>query len=226
MLDHRPCSGDGAAFPILIRAQRDDDERFTHAARRMFELAILIGAWLVVVLEFGSGFAVHVLTGHANDPASSVLRIQGLAVMFTFIAVACGYPLLSLGRIRALLLANGLGLVAAVALTFALEPLLQARGAAIATVGAELALATVSVAALVEARPDLGLPFGAIPVAALAAGAGIGLGFLVGVHPVVEVVVGSCVYVAGIALMGRFPPELRHAMRDLRNSPSARVTPP
>lgn len=215
-----------AAYPILIRAQRDDDERFSHASRRMFELAVLIGAWLALIFVLGAGFAVDVLTGHANDPAAAVLRIQGLAVMFTFVAVACGFPLLSLGHKRELVLANGLGLVAALLLTLLLVPVIAARGAAVATVGAEVALATVTAVALIRARPGLRLPLSVLPVAAVAAGAGLGAGYLVGVHPVVQVLVGSGVYAAAIWLLGRFPPELGHIMQGISWPRSAKVPSP
>ena len=59
-----------AAFPILVRAQRDDQERFAHATRRMFELAVLIGVWLAVCLELGAGFIVQVLAGQPRIPPS------------------------------------------------------------------------------------------------------------------------------------------------------------
>lgn len=216
----------GAAFPILTRAQRDDEQRFDHATRRMFELAVLTGAWLALCLELGAGFAVEVLGGHGANPAAAVLRIQGLAVMFTFVAVACAYPMLSLRRRYELLLANALGLVAAVALSLLLVPSIGARGAALATVGAEATLTVVTAVALVRARPGLGLPFSVLPVAAVAAGAGLGAGYLVGVHPVVQVLLGSGVYATVVVLLGRFPPELGHLMSSIRSPRSAKVPSP
>jgi O-antigen/teichoic acid export membrane protein len=212
-----------AAFPILIRAQRDDQERFAHAARRMFELAVLIGVWLAVCLELGAGFIVKVLAGQSAYPAVAVLRIQGLAVMFTFVAVACGYPMLSLGRKRALLLANASGLVAAVALSLLLIPSLGAEGGAVTTVGAEAILALVSVAALLRARPGMGLPVGVLPVAAAAAAAGILAGRVVGGRSLVEAVAGGLTYILVIRLLGRFPPELGHLMHGTRSSRSAKA---
>jgi O-antigen/teichoic acid export membrane protein len=207
----------GAAYPILTRAQRDDGERFSRTTRRMFELAVLAGAWLAVCLELGAGFIVTVLAGgKAAHPAVAVLRIQGVAVMFTFISVACAYPLLSLRRKRALLLANAAGLMITILLTLLLVPAIAARGAAVATVAAEATLALLSAAALVRAQPDLRLPLGVFPVAAVAAAAATGAGLLVGVHPVLEVLLGSCVYFAVIWLLGRFPPELADASRGIR----------
>ena len=210
-----------AAFPILTRAQRDDQERFAHAARRMVELAVLIGVWLAVCLELGAGFIIKVLTGHSADPAVGVLRIQGLAVMFTFVAVACAYPLLSLSRQRDLLVANGLGLLAALTLSLILIPPLGAEGGAITTVGAEVTLALASVVALIRARPGLGLKLGVIPVVVLAGGVAVLLGRLIGVSSVVEAVTGALTYIAAVALLGRFPPELGHLMQGLRPAPPA-----
>ncbi len=215
-----------AAYPILTRAQRDDQERFAHASRRMFELAVLIGVWLAVLVELGAGFVIRVLAGQSAQPAVAVLRIQGLAVMFTFVAVACAYPLLSLGRQRPLLLANALGLVAALALSLLLIPSLGAEGGALTTVGAEITLALVSVAALIRARPGMGLPLRVVPVAAVAAGAGILVGRLVGEHSLVEAIAGGATYLAVIFLFGRFPPELGHLMQGLRSSGSAKAPSP
>ena len=179
----------------------------------MFELSVLVGIWVALAVELGAGFAVAVLGGPAAAPAAPVLRIQGLAVMGTFVAVACSFPLLSLRRYRAVLVANALGLVVTLAVSLSLVPALQARGAAIATVAAELTLASVAVIALVRARPDVRLPLGIIPVALVAGGAGVGVGYLVGVHAVLEVLVGTCVYAVTLAAIGRFPPEIGHALR-------------
>ncbi|MHB8492651.1 MAG: hypothetical protein ACYDA6_10635, partial [Solirubrobacteraceae bacterium] len=145
-----------------------------------------------------------------------VLRIQGLAVMATFVAVACSFPLLSLRRYRALLVANALGLVVTLAVSLSLVPALKAQGAAIATVAAELALAAGAATALIRARADVSLPWNIVPVALVAAGAGIGMGRLVGVHPLLEAFVGTCVYACILMVLGRFPPEINHALKARR----------
>ena len=93
------------------RGPRTIPARFAYATRRMFELSVLVGVWVAVATVLIAPFAMAVLGGAAARPAAPVLRIQGVAVMGTFIAVACGFPLLSLRRYPALLVANGLGLV-------------------------------------------------------------------------------------------------------------------
>jgi O-antigen/teichoic acid export membrane protein len=206
----------GAAYPIITRAERDDPNRFTRATGRMFELSVLAGVLIAMGVELGAHFATDVLGGPAAAPAAPVLRIQGLAVMATFVAVACSFPLLSLRRYRAVLLANALGLVVTIAVSLSIIPILQARGAAIATVAAELTLASVAVVALVRARPDLRLPWSIIPLALVAGVAGVVLGHLAGVHPVLEMFVGTCVYAVVLTALGRFPPEIGHALRARR----------
>lgn len=202
-----------AAYPIVTRAQRDDPQRFARATGRIFELAVLVGVWIALSLELGAHFAVVVLGGHSASPAGPVLRIQGLAIMATFIAVACSFPLLSLRRYRALLTANALGLVVALAVSLALVPVLHARGAAIATVAAEVTLAVTTVTALVRSAPGLKLSFGILPLALVAGGAALIVGHVLAVNAVLDVVVATGVYGLALALLGRFPPEIGHAIR-------------
>ena len=199
----------GAAFPILARAHRDDRERFDYASGRIFELALLAGVWLVLCLEVGAGFAIHVLAAHKADPAIVVLRIQGAAVLATFVAVACGFPLLTLRRYRAVLMSNLLALAISATLTLALAPSLGARGAALAALVAECGLAVSQAVMLRRAAAGVSLPLGTIAVAAVAGGAAAALGLALPVHPLLGVLLASIAYFAILALLGRFPPEIR-----------------
>jgi O-antigen/teichoic acid export membrane protein len=198
----------GSAFPILARAERDDRKRFGYAGSRMFELALLAGTWLVVCLEVGAPFAIHVLAEHKADPAIVVLRIQGAALIATFVAVACGYPLLILRRYRAVLASNLLALLISAALTLALAPSLGARGAAIAALVAESGLAISTAIMLKRTSSQIKLPLGAPATAALAGGLAVLAGIATPVHPLIGIVLASAVYFAVLRLLGRFPPEV------------------
>src|ERR1019366_5995674 len=102
------------------------------ASARIFELALFAGTWLVLCLEVGAAFAIHVIAGGRADPSIVVLRIQGPALIASFVAVACGYPLLMRRRYREVLYANLLALAISAVLTLSLAPSLGARGAALA----------------------------------------------------------------------------------------------
>lgn len=207
----------GAAYPILTRAARDDPERFAYTVSRMFELAVIVAAWMAIGLELGAAFVVKVIGGQAAAPAAHVLQVQGLAVIGTFVATALAFPLLALRGYRAVMYANAFGLVVTLALGLALIPSLGARGGALTTVGGEFALAIVYAVALARARPGLGLPLGVVPAAALAGAAGIAAGHFVGIQAVLQVLVGSVVYAVVLALLGRFPQEVGHALRPHRD---------
>jgi O-antigen/teichoic acid export membrane protein len=198
----------GSAFPILARAERDDPGRFDRASGRIFELALLAGTWLVVCLEVGAAFAIHVLAANKADPAIAVLRIQGAAVIATFLAVACGFPLLTLRRYRQVLLSNVLALIISATLTLALAPSLGARGAAIAALLAESGLALSQVLMLKRASPQVTLSLSAVLVAAVAGGGAVFVGIALPVHPLIGVLVASLVYFAVLKLLGRFPGEV------------------
>jgi O-antigen/teichoic acid export membrane protein len=201
-----------AGFPILARAQRDDRERFEQASGRMFELALLAGVWLVVCLEVGAGFAIHVIAAHKADPAIAVLRIQGAALIATFVAVACGFPLLTLRRYRAVLASNLLALAISAVLTLTLAPSLGARGAAIAALVAEGGLALSQVVLLKRASPAVALSPLAVLVAVLAGGLAVLAGVAAPVHPLIGIAIASAIYFAVLRLFGRFPPEAREIL--------------
>src|SRR4051812_513704 len=145
----------GAAFPILARAARDDDERFRYAMGRILDLGGIFGAWLAMNLVVGAELAIRVLAGQAGGPAVPVLRIQGMALLATSLAVAAGYGLLTLRRHTALLVGNGASLVVVVVLTLALVPGSGAKGAAVAALVAETTLATIQLTVFLRGRPEL-----------------------------------------------------------------------
>ncbi len=202
----------GAAFPILARARRDDSARFDFASGRIFELALLAGTWLVLCLEVGAGFAIHVIAANKADPSIAVLRIQGLALIGNFVAVACGFPLLTLRRYRVALACNLLALAVSGALTLTLAPSLGARGAAAAAVVAETGLGVSVAVMLKRAAPGVVLPIRAVSAAALAGGVAVAVGMALPANALIAVAVASVVYFAILKLLGRFPPEVREIL--------------
>ncbi len=203
-------------FPILARAHHKDSLRFARTSGRLFELSLLMATWLVVCVEVGAAFGIHVLGGAKADPAIVVLRIQALSLVGNFMAMACGFPLLIMGRHRQVLIANLMALVVSATITLLLAPSLGARGAAFAIVGGETGLALVSALLLARTLPHGRLPLGVVPVAALAAVVAVTVGLLVPVHPIIGVVLASGVYGLVLLACKRLPPELGELLRGLR----------
>jgi O-antigen/teichoic acid export membrane protein len=201
-----------AAFPILVRAARESPARFSFASARIFELALLTGTWLVVCLEVGAAFAIHLIAGDKADPSIAVLRIQGAGLIGTFIAAACGYPLLTLRRYRALLTISLGALVVSAVLTLTLAPALGARGGAIAAVAAETAIAVSATIVLIRSDSGVRLSLGVLPVAAFAGAAGALSGLALPIHPLLGVLVASLLYFAILKVLGRFPYEVRQVL--------------
>jgi O-antigen/teichoic acid export membrane protein len=154
-----------------------------------------------------------VLAGADGEPAVEVLRIQGITLVSTGIAVACGYGLLTLRRYRAMMLMNVAALIGSVALTLALVDPLGARGAAIATVGAETVLAIGVLWVLLRLRPQLVGGVTAAPLILGLGAAGVALGWATGLPALVGLVVANVVFVGGLLALRRFPPEIRDVLR-------------
>ena len=205
-----------AAFPVMSRAARDDSSKLLYAGQRIFDLMLIVGVWLTLCVALGAGFMIQVIGGDDFAPSVGVLQVQALAIMCTFVAVTCGFMLLSLRRHRAILLGNVVPLTFGVALTLALAPAHGADGAAIATVAAEAGL-VVAVLALVV-RPSV--PHVALSLRiVLPVGLAAGLAGLIssswsvpGAHDVITVLLATLVYFGVLAVLGQIPRELRHAL--------------
>lgn len=196
-------------FPILVHA-RGDTARMRFALQRMFEVAAIAGTGLALAIALGAPFAVAVIAGPGFEPAVPVLRLLGLALVTSFLVATWSFALLSLERFRSLLVANTIGVVVVAAGTFALEPSLGARGAAIATVLGEAVLAAVYVAILANADRDLLPRFGFLWKVVLAAAVGA-LAVLLPLPALAEAAIGTVAYGAVLLAVRGVPTELVEA---------------
>jgi O-antigen/teichoic acid export membrane protein len=211
----------GAAFPILARAARDDRARLDNAAGRLLELGLILGVWVALGLALAAQPIIELLAGDNSQQSVGLLRIQGFALIGTFVAVAAGYTLVSLRRNRAVLVANAAALVTALGLSVGLISLYGPTGAAVAVLVAEVVLAAMSFAALRRARPAASSVLPRAP-AILAAGALAALVVLLpGLPAIADTLLAVAIYPALLALFGRFPPEIGHALRPDRAQPGS-----
>jgi O-antigen/teichoic acid export membrane protein len=206
------------ALPLLARAARDDAERFDYASRRLVETMVLAGCGLALALFLGATFAIAVIAGSGYEQSVEVLRILAVALLGTFVIAARGYALLSLDRLRAMLVCNAIALVVVLACGVPLISAYGAKGAAIAMVAAELTLAVCYERALSHQRPELRLGPGFILRAAVAALlAGVAASVL-GLPSVVSTVLGVAFYLAALLALGIIPAEIREALFKRRHS--------
>jgi O-antigen/teichoic acid export membrane protein len=210
----------GAAFPILARtAAQGDEERLYYASGRLVEGTLVLGTFLSLMLVLAAKPVIDVLGGAAFAKSVPVLRIQGLALMATCVAVSAGYVLLALRRHRAILIANATALLVSVVASIVLISALDAQGGAIAVVIAELTLAGMQVTMLVKARPRLRRQFLVRPLAIVAAGAAASAVQLIpGPPALAKAALGALAFAALLALTGSFPPEIRELLGNLRRS--------
>jgi O-antigen/teichoic acid export membrane protein len=202
----------GSTLPILARAARDDEERLGYVLQRLFEVTLIVGVWLGLVLALGSGFVIEVLARERSNVSVEVLQIQSLALVTQFVASTWQYGLLSIHRHKALLMISIASLLVSVVMTLILVPPLEARGAAIAFSAAEVTLAASSFVLLKLARPDLAFSL-RVPVRVLAAAALAGSTALIpGMSSLTRALIGSAVYLGALLLLRAIPVELMHAV--------------
>lgn len=202
-----------SAFPVLARAAHGDHERLRYALQRTFEVALILGVWMMLGVLVGAPFAIRVIAGPDFAPSVPVLRIQGVALVATFLAATWGYALLSLRRYRALMLANGLALAVTVTLTLVLAPSHGAKGAAISMTVTEVCLALGYAIALMRPRPEFRVSLRvALPVL-IGAGIGAAVALLTGIPSWAGILVASACYLAALWLGRAVPPEILDAVR-------------
>lgn len=203
----------GSAFPILLRAARDDRARLRYALGRLLEGNLLLGGWFSLLVVAGAPFAVKVMGGSSYHGSGEVLRILGAGVIATFLAAVFAFALLSLRMYGALIAINA-GMVAlAVALCVLLIPADGAKGAAIATLSLEVLLATSYATALFANHPELRPRLAMAGRIALALVIAFAAALAAPLSSLLAAATGSAVLAVAVVALRAFPRELRDAFR-------------
>lgn len=200
------------ALPLLARAARNDEERFNYASTKLVETMVLAGCGLALALFLGAPFAIRVVAGPGYGESVEVLRILAVALVGTFVIGARGYALLSLDRLRAMLVCNAIALTVVLACGVPLISAYGAKGAAIALVAAELTLGVCYERALSHQRPALRLDPGFLTravAATLVAGA---VASVPSLPAVAAAALGIGLYIVALSAMRIIPAEIREAL--------------
>ncbi|MGH3993338.1 MAG: oligosaccharide flippase family protein, partial [Pseudonocardiaceae bacterium] len=100
-----------SAFPILVRAARDDTDRLAYGVGRMFHAMIVLGVGLALALVLGASFVIDVIAGPQFGPSAGVMRIQAVTLLVVFLVVTFNFALLSLREHATMLAITGGALV-------------------------------------------------------------------------------------------------------------------
>jgi O-antigen/teichoic acid export membrane protein len=203
--------------PVLTVAARDNVDRVGYMTARMTEAMLLAGVLIALVLALAARPIVLAMAGQEYEPAVEVLQIQCIALVTIFAIASWNPALIGTGRVRELAWATGVGVVAMLVLGVVLIPPLDATGAAIAAVAADLILCVATYVAVRRAGPGRALDHARLAKILLAGGAAAAVGLLPGVPDVVLAVVGVAVFSALVLVMRLVPPEIAAAGRRLRS---------
>jgi O-antigen/teichoic acid export membrane protein len=202
-----------SAFPVLARAAVDDHDRLRYAVQKLLDGSLVLGGMLALATSVGAPIAIDAMAGSRFDASVGVLRIQGAALLMTFVAALTGFALLSLHRYRAVLVVNALALVTSILFVLILGSNHGAHGAAWANLAGETVLGVAGLVALARGTEGIRLKYvGALRVApALAAGVIVAL--LVPGGPAVETVAAVVVCGVVMILTRAVPEEILQAVR-------------
>lgn len=203
----------GAALPIFSRAASNDPARLRYAVGRVFDVSLILGAWIALELAVGSELAIEIIGGSKFAPAADLLAIQGIALGALFVGSVWSYALLSIGRYGDILRIYVVGLSMGSALVAGLIVADGARGAAIGIAITELAITIAGALFLRRARPDLIPSMRTLWRVALAGALAVAPALVSGLSAVALIPISTAIYVGVLAALGAIPPELMHAMR-------------
>jgi O-antigen/teichoic acid export membrane protein len=203
----------GSAFPILLRAARDDRSRLRYALQRLLEGNLLLGGWFSLMVVTGAPFAVHVMGGGGYSGSATVLGILGAGVTATFLAAVFAFALLAVRMYRALIVLNAGVVALAIVLCAALIPAYGARGAAIASLTLEVVLATAYALTLLSTHPELRPTLGVTARTLVALAVAFVVALVLPVSSALSAVIGSTVLAIAIVPLRVVPRELLDIVR-------------
>ncbi|MDP9345665.1 MAG: oligosaccharide flippase family protein [Actinomycetota bacterium] len=200
-----------SAFPVLTRAARDDRRRLGYAVQRLFEGNVVVGAFVGLCTAVGAPLAILIIAGRDFAGSVPVLRVQGAALLMTFVAGVGSYSLLALRRHGALLAINALALTVSLTLTLALGATDGARGAAVANLAGEAMLALGGLLALGRQPEGVRVHTSVIWRTGLAVAAGVGAAVLAPGPTILETAAAAAAYTVVAIAVGAVPVEIRQA---------------
>lgn len=203
-----------SALPLLARAARDDGQRLEFALQGLFEVALIVGIGVGLMLVVGAQPIIAVIGGHKYTGAVAPLRIEGAAVLGTCLIPVWNTGLLALHRHSEQLICNLLGLAVTAGLTLGLAPVIGASGAALATVGGEWTVAVGLLIALGRANCRL-VPRGraVVPRVILAAVAALAV-MLIPIPAIAQLALAVVVYAVAVIALRALPKELLELIPD------------
>jgi O-antigen/teichoic acid export membrane protein len=197
-----------SAFPIFARAAREDHDRLGYALGRVFEVSVIVGAWVAVSIAVGAPLAIAVVGGPEFKDAAPVLACQGVALGAMFISIVWAYGLLSLGLYRQILTLNMFALALNAVLVTLLIQVDGAQGAAIGTAIAESALAIAQAWVVVHRRPPLRPSLRVLRRVPIAVVLGLIPLVLAGWPTIIELCLSTVLFAVGIVVTRALPPEI------------------
>jgi len=199
-----------AAFPVLVRAARDDPERLSYSTQRLLETSFIAAAIAGLGTAFAAPIAIEVIAGGGAFAKSvGVLELQAVAFAGTFPAAVAGFTALAQARYTAVLVANASALVVSLVTTLAIG---TAEGAAIANIAGELTLLTGYLIVLTTGPERIRLTPGLVPRAVLAAAAGLAAGLFVADAPLLRTLLAVGTFSVVILALRGVPDEIRAAL--------------
>ncbi len=198
----------GSTLPVLARAARDDRDRLAYALARIFEVSAILGVGAAIGLLAGAQFIIAVVAGPKYAGSAAVLRIQGLAMIASFVLAGWSFGLLTLKRYGGLLAANAAALVVSCVLTLSLAATHGARGAALATVCGEATLALGTLFVLIRGRPQFRPPLAIVFKVAVAAAPATAIALALDVPSLPRALLALAVYALLIVLLRGVPREI------------------
>jgi O-antigen/teichoic acid export membrane protein len=198
----------GSALPIFAHAAVTDHDRLGYGLGRVFEVALIAGAWVAVSVAVGAPLAIAIVGGSTFKAASSVLAVQGVGLGAMFVSMVWANALLSLGLYRQILAISVGGLVLTAALVAPLVLLDGAQGAAIGTSVGEVALASAQCLAVVARRPSLRPSLRIVPGVMLATALGLAPLALSGVPVIARLAISTALFAAALLATRAYPREL------------------
>lgn len=200
----------GVVLPVLSAAASDNPGRIRYITQRLTEVAALGSILIAIVVATAAAPILRVLGGAQYVPAAPVLRWQVAAVITLFLISGWNPVLIAMGKQRAMAWTAAIGLAAAIVAGLILVPLLDAKGAAIATVIADVINAIAVLVVLRRVGPGREISYGFVPRLAFVTAVALGLAVVSPLPAAVTAVVVAIVYIGLAAALRLLPEEATH----------------